>query len=498
MDLETLECLFPFVKKELGLKKVSVEDLFTHTTKEILDSKEDLEKKFEILIAERFIKESLKGNFIPKDFLNECLKERPLKGTFLKVPLSFLKSFENLFFFEVERGFFFNLLEISRLGTVFKHLWKKGIEFLAFEKELTLEDLSKKVEDFSEYKLIEKFDLELLNEAVKSGLRKFITPLELDVLLTIEKAIESEKDVIWLQGLKELPQDFNKVEGHIVLETGIFIWGDDLIPLAKNFSQERQVKGAGINKNLILNPSSPLLCLIGTIEHVLRLKDSWFVSFQGFTYHVIGDLLYEWGNLGKALKYYAFAESHTLQPVELILSKAAICFQLGDLKEAEALLKKGLCASKGKEPAVYYNLGLIYLKQGDLEKAKEFLYRAYLLSPDNQVIRETLGECLWKKEDLEELLDLLKDEKDLSSKEKCLLGKLFFKKKDYERAFELLKSGLNSGYQDGEALLFLGWLYLSLNKEKKVFELLLKEAKELLSEEKFRGLTKGLGLGEEK
>jgi tetratricopeptide (TPR) repeat protein len=240
--------------------------------------------------------------------------------------------------------------------------------------------------------------------------------------------------------------------------------------------------------------ATPLVFLIGALEHAKRLKDEHIIFFNGFTYHVIGDLYYEWNNLDKALKYYLLAQKHTQQPVELALSIAAVYYALGELEKAEKVLKKELCACRGEDPAIHYNLGLIYIKKEKLEDAKFHLYKAYLLQPENQIFREALVKCLWDMEAYEELEEILNSIKNPSEKEEIFLGKLYFQKKDYQRAFEYLKKIFKLPDRDGETLLFLAWLYLYFNKEKEVIDILLKEAQNILSEEEFNKIIEKLGL----
>lgn len=238
--------------------------------------------------------------------------------------------------------------------------------------------------------------------------------------------------------------------------------------------------------------TSPFVMLIGAFEHAKRACKK-VVFFEGFTFHVIGDLYLEWKDLGRALKFYTLAEPYTTQPVELNLSKAAIYYFLEELEKAEKILKKQLYEGI-EDPLVHYNLGLVSLKKKKLEKAKIHFYKAYLLDPQNTIFRETLVEFLWETKNLEEIEEILANQDNLSFKEKACLGKVYFVKKAYEKAFEVLKELLTYSERDGETLLFLAWLYLYLKKEPEISELFIKEAKEKLKKSQFEKIVKEFNL----
>ncbi|PMP96719.1 MAG: hypothetical protein C0169_04345 [Thermodesulfobacterium geofontis] len=240
--------------------------------------------------------------------------------------------------------------------------------------------------------------------------------------------------------------------------------------------------------------STPLIFLIGAFEHARRANHISTKVFDGFTYHIIGDLFFEWKDLGKALKYYLLAKNHTEQPIELALSESAIYYTFGDFDKAETILRKQLCGCKKEDPLIHYNLALIYLKKEKNEDAKYHFYKAHLLDPENNIFREALIKCLWDLGEYEELGEFLNLLKNPSVKEKIYMGKYYFYKKEYKKAFQYLKDILTLKERDGETLLFLAWLYLYFNKDKEVSHILLKEAQEILSTEKLEKIKREFGL----
>jgi len=237
-----------------------------------------------------------------------------------------------------------------------------------------------------------------------------------------------------------------------------------------------------------------LMYALSALEHARRLKTEQKVFFEGFTYHVLGDLYYEWEDLGKALKYYDLAEGFTKQPIELALSKGAIYYLLGEFDQAEEILKSHLCGCEKEDPALHYNLGLIYYQKEAYEKSRYHFYKAHLLEPKNTLFREALIKFLWDTGAYQELEEVFSGIDDLTPKEQLYLGKLYFYQKKYEQAFELLKRTLNLPERDGETLGFLAWLYVYFNKEKEVCDLLKEEAKKLLTEKEKKKLIEEFGI----
>jgi len=507
-----LNWFLPFLKKISFFKEIKTEELFKYPTEELLQKyNHSKEKLINLLLAERFLYENIEGNLFSQKLLELALEEQPVSGYLISFSerknnlwdsdfkLSFIKlNSEDLYFYPLEWG---------SLSKLFINFWKQTIPFRAVETDIL--DKKELQEVKEKLKLAELLDFSYLSKKVLEELKKYLPSLKEKELEEINKTFLNLKkggllliNGSNLNGLRERLRGNAKKDLKVLDSDKTILICGKISELNEIITDLKNTKGpfkAGVLTEELWNQfkveeATPLVFLIGALEHAKRLKDEHIIFFNGFTYHVIGDLYYEWNNLDKALKYYLLAQKHTQQPVELALSIAAVYYALGELEKAEKVLKKELCACRGEDPAIHYNLGLIYIKKEKLEEAKFHLYKAYLLQPENQIFREALVKCLWDMGAYEELEEILNSIKNPSEKEEIFLGKLYFQKKDYQRAFEYLKKIFKLPDRDGETLLFLAWLYLYFNKEKEVIDILLKEAQNILSEEEFNKIIEKLGL----
>jgi len=143
---------------------------------------------------------------------------------------------------------------------------------------------------------------------------------------------------------------------------------------------------------------------------------------------------------------------------------------------------------------VHHNLGLVYLAKGNLSYAEYHLCKAYLLDPGNKPIRQRLIQFLFDQGKISDILEILAGKEDLSPKEALILGKIYFRQGDYDRALSLLSQLLASPERDGEASLYLAWLYLNLRKNEEVAKVFLDEARSKLSTDEFERLKRELNL----
>ncbi len=237
---------------------------------------------------------------------------------------------------------------------------------------------------------------------------------------------------------------------------------------------------------------SPLLGAISAFDHLARLKREGNLIFNGFTLHVMADLLFEFGDYLGALKFYEKGRPYTEQPFELRLSEAACFYYIGDLKRAEEILRGLLkeVESPQKRSEVFYNLGLIEFKKKNLEGALKHFKRALEDWEGNHPAREMLFKTLWDLGEIDEILKISSTKSQLGLKELEIYGKALFLKKEYTKAYEILKKFLTARERDGETLFFLAWLYLILKKDRGATEILFKEARESLGEEVYTRLLK--------
>ncbi len=488
----------PYIKKLLSLKKLPDPKFFKLSTLELLEKTLNSSDLLEQLLTERFILENFSKGFYSLKLLELVLEEREIFGYLIKTK----HSLRNFTAFKLEKDLFFYPLEWGNGLKLFYSFWKNKKNFqargISLKKPISLESLKKSLH------LLNLLDFSLLTEKTRKELENYLPSLEVEVLEELlNKFLKTSQSVFILSNFK-LDPFLNSIPKVVKISSKTYLYLIEefeeqlLNSLIMKMERETENLTAGvlsqnIFKNFAKNEVSPFIMVLGAFEHARRAQKK-VVLFEGYTFHVIGDLYFEWKDFGKALKYYCLAESYTKQLLELNLSKAAIYYFLGKLEKAEKILKKLSYEGIKEDPMVHYNLGLIFLRKKKMEKAKFHFYKAYFLDSKNKLFRETLVEFLWNTKKLEEIENLLSNAEDLSFKEKACLGKVYFLKKDYERAFEMLRELLTCSERDGETSLFLAWLYLHLKKEPEISELLTREARDKLKKSQFEKILKEFNL----
>jgi len=494
----------PYLQNLEIFKEINFKEVFRYSTEELIKNYKTSKNLLPLLLAERFLWENIENNFFSYKLLNLVLKEREVSGYLFFFPY---KNFENkkIFsefpFIRLNETYYFYPSEWGNAFKIFINLWKKKVRFFSVEvnfyKEFSEENIKNNL------KLAQILEFSYLSQKALKSLENYLPTLEVNKLSEItNKFLKIKEGVLILSSKRDIKEDLKKVGAKIIKE----LEGENSLFLVKNLDLNKitSLYKENSTKTGVLSwdvwgkfkdkGSTPLIFLIGAYEHARRVNQINIKVFEGFTYHVIGDLYYEWKDLGKALKYYLLSRDYTKQPVELALSESAIYYTFGELDRAEKILRKELCSCKKEDPLIHYNLALIYLKKEKKEEAKYHFYKAHLLDPENNVFREALIKYLWDFEEYEELGDFLTSLKNLSLKERIYLGKFYFYKKEYKKAFKYLKDVLTLKERDGETLLFLAWLYLYFNKEKEISQALLKEAQEILSPEEIEKIKKEFGL----
>lgn len=498
-------------KKYEFMRDVDWDELFREKTeslskKLIKQDERGLTKLISLLLTERFFLENIKEGFFSRELLEPILEEEKIRGYLLKTdseefnPYVFNgKREEAPGFVRLEERVFLWVAEWGNPLSWLIYLWNKGLDFLCVE--IILENLQQ-LEPLSEvFKISEKLDFSYLTLSSVEKLRNYLPTGSFSQLLEFQEAFsEKGKTLVLGKKLPELRDIGNIIEEIKEKYRTVQSLEDEtkvLLLLEEELSErvlpeflektERYFSKLGVlNRHtwerFKIKGASPLIYLIGAFEHASRVPER-AILFEGFTLHVMGDLYYEWEDLGKALKYYLAAKPYTRQPVELALSEGAVYYRLGNLDLAEKVLKESLCGCMKEDPAVHYNLGLIFLKKENYQEARYHFYKAHLLDPENTLFRETLAQFLWDTVSYDELQELISSVKNLTSKERILLGKLYFYKKEYSKAFEILREFLDHPQRDGECSLFLAWLYLYFNKEKQAAEVLFREARKVLGKD---------------
>ena len=450
-----------------------------------------LPKKGEKGCPRCYLLDHLFDNFYTEEIF-ECLVEanKPLRGYFFKYQDDFLPK--DFTFIRLKNLFFYPLF-FGKAQELFLSLWKEDVSFTSFYAEVSRLPNPSEVENHLQ--VISSLGFSRLTKRAEERLAP-ILKLEKEWLSLKEK--EEISKILFI--VSSFPLDEKLKEGIILREEGKEYYYVLRDAQGCSLKEENLRQGAILGfvsgdklKEEPFSRFSPFLLSLSAFEHAKR-AGLMLKEVEGFSLHVLADIIYELEDLGFAKRVYEIAKDYTLQPIELTLSLASIYYTLSDLDTAEKLLRSKLCGCVREDPMVHHNLGLVYLAKGNLSYAEYHLYKAYLLDPENKPIRQRLIQFLFDQGRISDILEILAGKEDLSPQEALILGKIYFRQGDYDRALSLLSQLLASPERDGEASLYLAWLYLNLRKNEEVAKLFLDEARSKLSNEEFERLKRELNL----
>jgi len=450
-----------------------------------------------ISFARLFLLENLSENVYNEKVLKCLIEEyKPLRGYF------FLFEDESLprdyTFFKAKNLHFYPLM-FGNSQSLFLSLWKRGVPFVSLYKEILSFDEIPDVED--DLKVISELGFTRLTkkgiEAIRPVLmlhrewKKIAENVSLSNILFVSASVELD-EVLKELSCEVLLKDAEK-EFYYVLRGGSTA---ELIRELTSRTPKDAVLGYIPGERLKDEPFcefSPFLLAFSALEHAGRAGER-IISANGFSLHVLGDIVYELEDLAFAKRVYEVAKKYTLQPIELTLSLASIHYTLEDLDTAEKLLRGRLCGCVKEDPMVHHNLGLIYLAKNNLPSAEYHFYKAHLLDPENVILRERLVQFLFDQGKTGDVLQILEGKEVLSPKEMLILGKVYFRQGEYDKALKFLSQLLDKPERDGEASMYLAWLYFNLRKNEEVAKVFLNEAEAKLSSEEFVRLKEELNL----
>jgi tetratricopeptide (TPR) repeat protein len=450
-----------------------------------------LAKKGEKGCPRCYLLDHLFDNFYTEEIF-ECLVEanKPLRGYFFKYQDDFLPK--DFTFIRLKNLFFYPLF-FGKAQELFLSLWKEDVSFTSFYAEVSRLPNPSEVENHLQ--VISSLGFSRLTKRAEERLAP-ILKLEKEWLSLKEK--EEISKILFI--VSSFPLDEELKERIILKEEGTEYYYVLRDAQGCSLKEENLPQGAILGfvsgeklKEEPFSRFSPFLLALSAFEHAKR-AGLMLKEVEGFSLHVLADIIYELEDLGFAKRVYEIAKDYTLQPIELTLSLASIYYTFSDLDTAEKLLRGKLCGCVREDPMVHHNLGLVYLAKDNLSNAEYHLYKAYLLDPENKAIRQRLIQFLFDQGRISDILEILAGKEDLSPQEALILGKIYFRQGDYDRALSLLSQLLASPERDGEASLYLAWLYLNLRKNEEVAKLFLDEARSKLSIEEFERLKRELNL----
>ncbi len=175
---------------------------------------------------------------------------------------------------------------------------------------------------------------------------------------------------------------------------------------------------------------------------------------------MLGDLYSIKKNYALALEQYRKAEKAAPGSDQVLFRKGTILHAMGEKKEAEAEYQKLLRLSPNHAMALN-NLAYLYLEENrGLPQALRYATRAFMLAPQDDAIRDTLGYVLLKNGRIDQATRMLKKASESSPKNPSFLYHLALAYKangDSSKAMENLQKALAIGEfpeaQDAKALL---------------------------------------------
>ena len=394
-------------------------------------------------------------------FLTRALKTGPKKGLLLKAKRPPWR--ENIF--ALSQGLFF--LELERPKALLKQLWQEGHSFLAASYLVeTEEDLHQAPSFLS---LAEDFGFVWFTGRAARYFSELGLREEVWKPLKRLKSLARRHFLLWARGKRE---SLSCLEGQAAFslglteESALFALSPEKEP---SFLLESLELGGGL-----LPPEGakrPLCALWAAFEHARRLGEGALVEFEPFSWHVLGDVFLDLGDVFAACQAFERGREGTRQPIELLNSLAVVYVELDDLARAEAALREALALAP-EDPMLYYNLALFLDRQGRPE-ALSLFEQAFSLSsepPFAEALAERLAaQGAWPR--VKEILT--RAEGKLSPTGLFLLARAHYEEGRFEEAFSLFRELLKEKPDHLEALGFLALLYIQLKGEYSVAEAVL-------------------------
>ncbi len=415
-------------------------------------------------VFHRLVREKTVAGLPGPDLLGRELEKGPQKGLLLKT-----KGPPAEKAFALTPGLFFLPGEALKPKELLKGLWQEKRPFRAtyfvFEGREDLALAPKLVsffEDFGFYwfggRAARYFSALGLKEEIWEGLKKI-------------KRLAPTHYLLWIKGhqaalscLKERA----RVGLPLTEETALLAVPpeDDLLSLLSSLSLAGGVLPPGQVK-------APLKALWAAYEHARRLGEEALVTFEPFSWHVLGDVFLDLGDWWAARETLEEARGGTRQPIELLNSLALVYSELGVNAKAEECLREALALAP-QDPMLYYNLAVFLDRQGQ-EEAISLFAKAYELAPQGP-FAEALAAKLalsgnWSR--IKEILSPL--EKELSFQGLFLLARAYYETQELEKALGLFKRLSKRAPKNLEVLGYLALLYIHLRGEYSVAEAVLPE-----------------------
>ncbi|GAB6161481.1 hypothetical protein JCM12298_06400 [Desulfothermus naphthae] len=272
------------------------------------------------------------------------------------------------------------------------------------------------------------------------------------------------KDITYI--LKKEKIDINTeylgVEKFIILINNFQITKEDFIfqELKSIACSHKDVKIGITNYPLLdLNRLETIKFSIDSLEHALLIPPPKIVIFNSTTFNLRADKLFIKGDIYSAIEEYKRALIMDSQN-HIALNSLGVCYgKIGDYVNALKMFKQ---ASTIEKLATYfYNLGSIYMKLNDLNRAEKSFLKCIEIEEKHVFAIIRLAQICELKDQLDLALQWLKkiDPKEYPQIY-TLLANLYLKRSEQEMAKKYLESAIRQNPGDASAIFLLGKLYI--------------------------------------
>lgn len=161
-------------------------------------------------------------------------------------------------------------------------------------------------------------------------------------------------------------------------------------------------------------------------------------------------------------KHLSFLEQDKTN-LNLLIEISNLYVDLGNMPAAQQFMNKA--SAIDRERCLGYQ-GLLYLNQGQIDKAQQYFQEALMLE-DNPELRYNLGISCYVNHDYQQAREVLSPiiENEELPLAKLLMARILHQQNAIEEAINLLEQLVQKNAHDAEALGFLSLLYFDSNKE---------------------------------
>ena len=252
-------------------------------------------------------------------------------------------------------------------------------------------------------------------------------------------------------------------------ETNPVQWANEIHGLCTALQGVPSTFGIAVGNQPALGPSKTPAAALWAFVHADLLGNGSFAVHDSLTWNVRGDEIFSWGDLRGACRDYRIGLKIEPSSANLLNSLGVCLAELRRTKEAVNVFSRAVEASPEDFMALY-NLGGVYLREGDLGKARQALKRAHTLEPDDERIASRTAEVLIECNHAQEALDVLiplteKKDRLVNNAIFRILGKAYMALNRWPKAKTSWQQAIKNNPGDFESLALLALGYIEETRD---------------------------------